>query len=163
MGYLSEPLGEGHDVSGFDSNRPELDRWLREHARTAQAKRTGRTFVWHSGDGIVVAYYTLVAHLVLREDVPAAVGRGGPEQIPAVLLARLALHWNLHGKGLGGALLAEALGRIVAATETVAARLVVVDAIDEAVAQFYEHHGFCRVQGEMRLVEKVSDIAAALS
>ena len=43
-------------------------------------------------------------------------------------------------------------------------RLVVVDAIDEAAAAFYEHHGFVvAVPGNrQRLVKRVSDIAAAL-
>ena len=60
-------------------------------------------------------------------------------------------------------LLAEALGRVIAATETVAARFVVVDPIDEQAAGFYAHHGFRRIPGSLRLVQKVSDIAAALS
>lgn len=147
----------------FDSGRPELDRWLVEHALDAGVRRTARTFVWHRGDGVVVAYYSLTAHLLQREELPHALGRGGPRQIPAVLLARLALNQSLQGQGLGAALLAEALQRVVAVTETVAARFVVVDAIDEPAAGFYEHHGFRRIPGTRRLVQKVSDIAAALS
>jgi GNAT superfamily N-acetyltransferase len=78
-----------------------------------------------------------------------------------VLLARLALDRSLHGQGLGGALVAEALGRVVAATEIVAARFVLVDAVDERAAGFYEHHGFRRIPGSLRLIQKVADIAAA--
>jgi predicted N-acetyltransferase YhbS len=78
------------------------------------------------------------------------------------LLARLALDQSLHGQGLGGALLADALERIVAATETVAARFVVVDAMDDSAADYYEHHGFRRVPDTRRLVQKLTDIAAAL-
>ncbi len=59
-------------------------------------------------------------------------------------------------------LLAEALERVVGVTETVAARFVVVDAIDERVTSFYEHHGFRRIPETLRLVQKVADIAAAL-
>jgi ribosomal protein S18 acetylase RimI-like enzyme len=47
----------------------------------------------------------------------------------------------------------------VVATQTVAARFVVVDAIDEAAQGFYEHHGFKRVPADLRLVQKVSAIA----
>jgi GNAT superfamily N-acetyltransferase len=89
-------------------------------------------------------------------------GRGGPRQIPAVLLARLALDESLQGQGLGGALLADALERIVAATETVAARFVVVDAIDEHAALFYEHHGFQRIPDTRRLIQKLTDVTSAL-
>jgi len=79
-----------------------------------------------------------------------------------VLLARLALDRSLHGDGLGGALLAEALARVVGVTDTVAARFVVVDAIDNTAAAFYGHHGFRRIPETLRLVQKVADIAASL-
>ncbi|MEO6857854.1 MAG: GNAT family N-acetyltransferase [Solirubrobacteraceae bacterium] len=146
----------------FDSSRSELDEWLRAHALTSEARRTARTFVWHAGDLNVIAYYSLTAHLLQRADLPSAIGRDGPRQIPAVLLARLALDRSLHGLGLGGALLADALRRIVTATQTVAARFVTVDAIDDTAAHFYEHHGFRRIPDSLRLVQKLADIAAAL-
>jgi GNAT superfamily N-acetyltransferase len=80
-----------------------------------------------------------------------------------VLLARIALDRSLQGQGLGGELLVDALSRAVQASDVAAARLVVVDAIDEAAAAFYEHHGFVAVPGNrQRLVQKVNDIAAAL-
>lgn len=66
-------------------------------------------------------------------------------------------------QGIGGALLAEVLGRVIAVTEMVAARFVVVDAIDEQAAGSYAHHGFRQIPGSRRLVQKVSDSAAALS
>lgn len=159
--YVSEPLGDQHDLSRLDSGRPELDRWLRGHAPIAQRAGTGRTFVWHAGDRLVVAYYTLAAHLIVREEIPGSWGRGGPRQIPSVLIARLALESSLQGRGLGGELLAEALDRIVSATETVGARLVVVDAIDEAAHRFYQHHGFTPCPGTLRLVQRLSVIRAS--
>ncbi len=76
--------------------------------------------------------------------------------------ARLALDSSLHGQTLGGALLADALERIVEATATIAARFMVVDAIDANAAGFYEHPGFRAIPDTQRLVQKVSDIAAAL-
>lgn len=48
------------------------------------------------------------------------------------------------------------------ATDTVAARFVVVDALHERAAGFYAHHGFRRIPGVLRLIQKVSDIAASL-
>jgi len=125
--------------------------------------RTAQTFVWHAGDCVVRAYLSLAAHLVARSDVPKRAGHGSPSSIPAVLLARLALHRSLHGQNLGGELLWDALARVVSASDIAAARLVVVDAIDEAAARFYAHHGFNGIPGNPhRLVQKVSDIAAAL-
>lgn len=163
MARISEPLGAGHRVAPFESSRSELDEWLKKSAVHAQAMRTARTFVWHTGDGVVEAFFSLAAHLVQRASLPKKVGHGAPLAIPAILLARVALSRALQGRSLGSELLWDALTRAVAASDVAAARVVVVDAIDTNAAKFYQHHGFVLMPGgEHRLVQKVSDIAAAL-
>jgi len=162
--WISEPLGSGHGLSSFDSGSGTLDAWLRDSAAHAQAMRTARTFVWHRGDGVVVAHFSLAAHLVQREGLPKRLAHGAPATIPAILLARLALTRALQGQGAGGELLWDALSRAVSASQLAAARVVVVDAIDEAAASFYRAHGFDPVPGQpLRLLQKVSDVEAALS
>src|SRR5271166_1295577 len=121
--------------------------------------RTGRSWVWVR-QGSVVAYFRLAGHVLEKEPLPRGLGRSSPDRIPAVLIARLALQRDLHGQGLGGVLLADASSRIVAATDIVAARFVVVDAIDDAATAFYAHFGFQAIPGSSRLVRKVSDLAA---
>lgn len=163
MVFRSERLDpERHDVQDFACGEVSLDTWLREQAVPTTARRTARTWVWVDQVGAVVGYYALAAHKVAREDVPTKIGRGGPTEIPAVLLARLALSESLRGQGLGEVLVADALARIVDATQTVAARLVVVDALHERVAQFYESLGFRRIPDSLLLVQKLTDIEAAL-
>ena len=76
-----------------------------------------------------------------------------------MLIARLALDRAHHRQGLGGVLLADASSRIVAATEIVAARFVVVDAIDDNAAHFYNHYGYQPLPDTRRLVRKLSDLA----
>jgi GNAT superfamily N-acetyltransferase len=164
--FHSEPLDPArHSLSAFDSGEVELDRWLREHAAGAGARRVARTFVWVEPDtepDRAVGYYSLAGHRLIRDDLPRSIGRGSPAEIPAVLLARLALDRTHHGDGTGGALLADALARIVVATDIVAARFVVMDALHEKAAAFYQHHGFRRIPESLRLIQKVSDIVAAL-
>jgi hypothetical protein len=53
--------------------------------------------------------------------------------------------------------------QVCRAVQAVAARFVLVDAIDEEAAQFYEHFDFKRIPGDVRLFRKVSDIIADLS
>jgi GNAT superfamily N-acetyltransferase len=166
MARHSEALDpQRHVTTLFDSGEPELDTWLRDHAVGAEARRVARTFVWcQTQDSVsVLGYYSLTGHRLLREDLPKSIGHGSPAEVPAVLLARLALDTRLHGQGLGGALLADALERVVTATALVAARFVVVDALHENAATFYAHHGFRRIPGTLRLVQKISDVAAALA
>lgn len=163
MAFRSERLDPArHDVRDFTCGEGSLDTWLREQAVPATARRTARTWVWVDQDGAVVGYYALAAHKVAREDVPSKIGRGGPSEIPAVLLARLTLAESFRGHGLGEILVADALARIVDATQTVAARLVVVDALHERVAQFYESLGFRRIPSSLLLVQKIVDVEAAL-
>jgi GNAT superfamily N-acetyltransferase len=70
--------------------------------------------------------------------------------IPGVLLARLAVERRMQGQGVGKYLLREALGRTLelARAGPVAFRLLVTDAIDDAAARFYEHHGFARLRAD---------------
>lgn len=162
--FVSEQLSDTHDLSRFDCGHPELDNWLRKSALHARAMGTARTFVWVDESAVAVAGYYLVApHLVERADMPSAVGRGSPDQILAVLLARLALGREYQGRGLGGQLLVDALELIVGNARRVGGRLVVVDAIDDRARTFYEHHGFDRLSDrDDRLVQKLSRVAASL-
>ena len=74
-----------HLLDKFDSGQPYLDLWLREFARNVDRKNLGRTFVWHAGDNEVLGYYTLAPTAIDREELPANLGRGSPNRIPAVL------------------------------------------------------------------------------
>ncbi len=155
------PLTDGHKVDHFDSGEPSLDSWLRDHALTQARRRLSATHVWADSDGRVVGYVTLAAGAIAREELSKSLGHGFPETIPAILLARLALQRDLHGRKLGGILLSEALGIASRSAADVAAAFVVVDALNEDKANFYIHHGFKRLPDPGRLVLKMTTIAAA--
>ena len=70
--------------------------------------------------------------------------RGMPEQVPLLLIGRLAIDAEWRGRGLGSALLADALRRCVAESAIAGVRGVVAHAIDETAVAFYERHGFIR-------------------
>lgn len=152
------PLTAGHDVAQFDSGERELDAWLIHHALTQARRRLSATHVWSNSDRRVLGYVTLAAGAILREDLTNAIGHGLPRIIPSILLARLALHRDLHRQGLGGVLLTEALGIAARAAEDVAAAFVVVDALHESAAEFYIHYGFRPLPEPRRLVLKVATI-----
>jgi len=160
--YRVEALRAVHDLEPFNCGKPALDEWLKRHARSAQGQGT-RTSLLVDGDETVVGYFAIAPHLLEREDLPARIGRGAPRQIPAILLAKLALHQRAQGSGLGRALLVHALERIVDAARQAGGKLIVVDAIDGEAAGFYEHHDFVRLPGNPeRLVMKMSTAARAL-
>src|SRR5258708_35548271 len=111
MVYQSERLSEEHDLRPFESTEPDLDRWLKESALRAQKQGTGRTYVWHEGDRVVVAYFTLLGHVLSRGVLPRKEQRSVPHEGPASLLARLALDRQLHGHRLGRQLALDAIVR----------------------------------------------------
>lgn len=159
-----ERLDESHDLAAFLCGNNELDDWLRRRALAAQAMDTARTFVLVSHPK-VIGYFSLTMGSVQRHDAPAKLVRGLPRYpIGMVLLARLAVDSTVQGQGLGGRLLAHALRRAVVAGEAAAARLVVVDAIDEAAVGFYERHGFTSMaEHPQRLCRRTRDIRTSLS
>lgn len=67
-----------------------------------------------------------------------------PDEVPLLLIGRLAVGAAWRGRGLGSALLADALRRCLATSEIAYVRGVVAHAIDEEAARFYENHGFVR-------------------
>jgi GNAT superfamily N-acetyltransferase len=158
-----ERLGPHHDLSAFDSGNPVLDDWLRRHALAAQQMDSARTFIL-TRDDRVLGYFSLTMGSVRRQDAPASLVRGLPAYpVGMVLLARLAVDRTEQGKGLGASLLAEALRKAVSAGEAAAARLVVVDAIDDAAVAFYERHGFVAApEHPDRLYRRVKDVRASL-
>jgi predicted N-acetyltransferase YhbS len=57
--------------------------------------------------------------VIERVRLPRRLSRADPGQLPALLLARLALDRQLHGQGLGVELLLDALSRAVTASNQV--------------------------------------------
>ena len=157
-----ERLSRDHDVIGFESESEELDRWLAQHALAAQEMDTARTFLIRGRR--MVGYFSLTMGSVLREEAPPLLVRGMPGyRLGMVLLARLAIDRRHQGRGLGALLLSEALRKALAAGESAAARLVVVDAIDEQAADFYRHHGFITApEHPLRLYRRIKDVRASL-
>jgi GNAT superfamily N-acetyltransferase len=163
VSYRVEPLGAGHDLDAFDCGQDALSVWLQRHARRATGQGTRTYLLIDEATGAIAGYFAVVPHLVERNDTPRASVRGAPRRIPAILLAKLALHKELHGQGLGGELLAHALSTIVAAARSAGGRLVVVDAIDEHAASFYRAHDFQPSPTDpRRLIMKLSTAARAL-
>ncbi|HEY3553442.1 MAG TPA: GNAT family N-acetyltransferase [Solirubrobacterales bacterium] len=142
-------LTERYDLSrhrgeDFSCGQELLDRWLRRYAGQGEDRDSARTFVVTSDQGEVCGYYTLVAGQVEHEGATKTVRRGLSEHfpIPVVILARFAIDQRHQGQGLGARLLDDALNRICRAAEEVGVRAVVVHAIDDTAAGFYERFGF---------------------
>lgn len=142
-----ERLKAGHDVSAFRNGRhPLLDEWLQQRALASEGL-SARTYVVCDAEDTarVTGYYAISTAMEQRLGLPnAKLRRGMPEQVPLLLIGRLAVDHRFHGIGLGTNLLADALRRCLAASEIAGARGVVAHAIDDDAARFCEHHAFVR-------------------
>jgi GNAT superfamily N-acetyltransferase len=137
-----ELLSSSHDPSRFESGEPELDDWIKRFALASQQAGGARVYVLVEG-AAVLGYYALAAASVDLAEAPSRVSKGlARHPIPVILLARLAVDRSRQGKGLGSALLKDALLRAVSASSEIGARAVLVHAKDEEARAFYEHFDF---------------------
>ena len=140
--FLLVPLDAAHDRAAFSSESEPLNRYLREQVTQDIRRRVAACFVALADGQRIAGYYTLASASLVLSDLPASTGKKLPRYptVPAVRMGRLAVDLAFKGKGLGGALLADALNR--ACHSQIAAFALMVDAKDKAAASFYQHHGF---------------------
>jgi GNAT superfamily N-acetyltransferase len=140
-----EALERRHRLDDFDSGERALDEWLKRHARPAHAAGSARVFVATLDDGeTAVGYYALAAAQVAPEEATERALKGQPRTrpVPAVLLARLAVHREHQRVGLGMSLLQDAMLRCRDAAEAIGARVLLVHAKHEAAKAWYLQYGF---------------------
>jgi GNAT superfamily N-acetyltransferase len=142
--WLIERIDPTHDRSMFESERPLLDDFLQKLVSQYEKRHLGRTYVAVlPPQKTVVGYYTLASSSVAFESLPKASSKKLPRHsVPVALVARLAVDRSRQGRGLGAALLMDALARCVRLSKDLALWAVAVDAIDDAAAGFYRKFGF---------------------
>jgi GNAT superfamily N-acetyltransferase len=134
-----EPISKGHLTDQFDCGSEAQTTWLRKHA--LQADRTDTTkvqVVTHVGDSRVVGYYALSAGSVEPDRAPDRVRKGVPGYpMPVIILTRLGVHREEQGKGLGRALVKDAILRAEAASQSIGARALLIHCETPAAKDFY--------------------------
>jgi len=155
------PITEQHDFSAFDCDKAALNDWLRYRALRAEG-RSARAYVTAIGK-TVVGYYCLATGAVMVKDAPGNIRRNMPNPIPVMILGRLAVDKPYQGRGIGPALLKDALQRVLTVSQQVGVRAVMVHAIDNDAIAFYSAYGFKAFPADSRtLFLPVTEIMAAL-
>ena len=130
-------LTPADSVALFDCGQPALNQFLQRYALVNQKAHSAQTYVccWQ---GQVVGFYSLAVGSVDVADAPLRVVKGlARYPVPLMILARLAVAQAHQGKGLGRALLKDALLRTAQAADIAGIRCLVVHAKDDAARQWY--------------------------
>ena len=159
-----ERLAASHGLSAFTCGKPALDNWLKSRALGTQQRGFTAVMVVHEA-GRVVGYYGLAPTAVLPGALPRPLRTGQPPNpVPCLLLGQLATDLAWAGRGIGTGLLRHALLRTVQAAGLVGGRALVVKAIDDEAAAFWQRRGFLAARDDpMTFFRSVADIAASIA
>ena len=136
-----EKLNSSHQIDDFNSGSNELNEWLKRRALKNELEGASRTYVVCTGK-VVIAYYCLANGALAQTTATGRVRRNMPDPIPVIVIGRLAVDRRWQGKGIGRALLRDAILRTLQAAEIAGIRAILVHAISEEAKQFYEKCGF---------------------
>jgi GNAT superfamily N-acetyltransferase len=163
--FRLEPLGN-HDRAAFSCGEESLDRYLKTQASQDMRRKANAVFVLVGNDAPtrILGYFTLCAYTLGQGTVPESARKHVPRYplVSATLIGRLAIANEYQGRGIGAALLGQALRKAYENASIVGSSMVVVDALDERPAHFYEAHGFIRLPDSMRLILPMQRIAGLL-
>ena len=135
------PVTKDDSINSFNSGSPALDKWFAAHALPDQESGASRTHVVREVSR-VVAFYSLASGGIEHSKAPGGIRRNMPDPVPVMILACLAIARTHQGRGLGRALVRDALLRTLKVAEIAGIRAVMVHALDMQAAAFYQHLGF---------------------
>lgn len=137
-----ELLSDKHLLDDFGCGKPALDEWLRSFARTNHQRGFTRVLVVHE-EFRVAGYYGIAPSAIEAKGVPRRIRTGRPpDPIPCLLIGQLAVDSRYSRRGVGTALVKDALLRCIAGAEVVGGRAVVVRAVDQQAEAFWRSWGF---------------------
>jgi GNAT superfamily N-acetyltransferase len=130
-------LTTSDNVLAFDCGQPELNQFLQRYSLTNQKANSAQTYVCCK-DGAVSGFYSLGVGSVEPENTSPRVIKGiARHPVPVMILGRLAVDRQHQGRGLGKALIKDALLRTIQAADIAGIRALLVHAKDDKARQWY--------------------------
>jgi GNAT superfamily N-acetyltransferase len=155
-----QPLSERHILSEFESGEPSLDYRLQHRALTNQSTGGSRTYVLCAGAERVIGYYCLSASSISHRLATGSLCRNMPDPVPMMLIGRLAVDREFHGRGLGAGLLKDAVLRTAQVAVEAGVRGLLVHAVSEDAKRFYAKWNFVESPVDrMTLMIRLVDLA----
>ena len=142
MSLRIEKLTRQHVLDDFDCGQEALNRFLLRFSWPNQQANASQTYVGLD-DNAVIGFYTLVVGEVAYDGAPERLTKGlARHPVPIILLARTGVRVAMQGRGIGAALVKDAMRRTIAAADIAGIRAFVVYAKDDTACAFYAHLGF---------------------
>ncbi|MFN8589749.1 MAG: GNAT family N-acetyltransferase [Burkholderiaceae bacterium] len=130
-------LAATDQVDAFDCGQAALNQFLKRYAHVNQKSNSAQTYVCCRGEA-VVGFYSLAVGSVEPPVAPSRVTKGlARHPVPVMILARLAVDVVHQRRGLGQALLKDALLRTAQAADIAGIRCLLVHAKDDAARRWY--------------------------
>jgi GNAT superfamily N-acetyltransferase len=134
-----EPLSLEHETGDFDCGSEAQTSWLQRHALQAHRSDSSRVYVCLAGTRRVAGFYALAAGSIAHESSPPRIAKGlGRYPVPVVILTRLGVDLAEQGRGLGSALVRDALLQVASIADRVGARALLIHAETPAAVGFYQ-------------------------
>jgi GNAT superfamily N-acetyltransferase len=138
-----QKLSFGHKVDAFDCGEAALNQFLHRFALVNQKANSAQTYVVTTQQDEVIAFYSLAVGSVAYLASPLRIRKGLPAHpVPVMILARLAVDRHHQGKGLGKALLKDALLRTLQAADIAGIRCLLIHAKSDAAREWYQSFDF---------------------
>lgn len=164
--WHEEPIAKSHDRKGFDCGNAALNEFFQKHARQNHDAGGSKTFcaIDDADPKRVLGFYSLAPASISHDRLPASTTKGLPQHdVGGFLLARIATHKDLQGRGLGGQLLLAAGKRCLRVAVETGGVLLIIDAKNEQAVSWYESYGAMRLDDTpLKLVIPLKMLQVAL-
>ncbi|HQS04912.1 MAG: GNAT family N-acetyltransferase [Sphingobacteriales bacterium 17-39-43] len=149
-------LEKQHNRESFNSSTPLLDEYIKKQASQDVKRDLSACYVLTDNEGKVLAYYTLSSNSIPREGLPEELLKKlrlppSYQNLPAIMLGRLAVDQEHKGKGYGKFLLQDAFEKCLLASDSIGSLAIIVDPIDDSAVAFYKKYGFINLEGSSRM------------
>lgn len=138
------------DRNTFCCGNDRIDRYFRETVGQDIKRDYVKCFLAIEDETDRLAgFYTLSANGIPLTEIPDDLKKKMPRYptVPVGLIGWLGRHVDFAGRGLGEALLFDAIKRIAGNT-TIGLHAIIVDAIDGKAVEFYRGYGFVRLAAD---------------
>jgi len=154
-------LEKKHNRKNFSCGIIELDNYIQRYLNQDTKRKLTVCYVLEDEKSNVIGYYTLSTSSIELNDIPAPLKNSLKyNEIPVVILGRLAVDLGSQGNKIGQTLLIDALKRILEISSVIGNHAVIVDPINIAAEKFYSKYGFIKLIDSNRMFLPIKTIIA---